>query len=520
MSGQPSEVQEGHASESAPFFIEPADLSDFRRAIAEIVRAGYSEIPVRNRLGLADLTELRWKAVPIYRDERLVERDALAVAIELFLLQASVPETDIEPLLSAGSVAVLLKTGILSIHRAGFVQARASLFPVGQRLIFSDHAWHKLPNPGYAVAPSDQVMFVGNDSRWLARATTRRHVRSSLDLCTGSGIHAILAAPHSQHVFAVDINPRAVRCARFNAQVSSADNVEVVAGDLFEPVGSGRFDLITANPPFVPSPADELMFRDGGRSGEAIQQRIVAGLPRHLAPGGIAQMVTELGEREDEPIVQRVRQWLDGAPMDIHILRLRTYSASYYAIGHANSDGGYGPYLESVRAWAGNLRAHGYARIVSVLMAFEWSDPAAGPPWDRVEESQPPRREAGNEVEAVFSRERAARRRNRGGTLEGGWVRLNGAVALTESRVIGAQMRGGVRATLLGQAFTVEHELNAVEVYLVRRLEKPAAVSELLTAANGSASDENAILAAIDSLQRHGLVHVMEIAQGSREGPS
>jgi len=81
-------------------------------------------------------------------------------------------------------------------------------------------------------------------------------------------------------------------------------------------------------------------------------------------------------------------------------------------------------------------------------------------------------------------------------------------------------MRGGVRATLLGQAFTVEHELNAVEVYLVRRLEKPAAVSELLTAANGSASDENAILAAIDSLQRHGLVHVMEIAQGSREGPS
>ena len=54
----------------------------------------------------------------------------------------------------------------------------------------------------------------------------RRRVRRTLDLCTGSGIHALLAAAHSERVLAVDINPRAAQCARCNAQVAGAKNIE------------------------------------------------------------------------------------------------------------------------------------------------------------------------------------------------------------------------------------------------------------------------------------------------------
>ena len=140
-------------------------------------------------------------------------------------------------------------------------------------------------------------MGIGRDSRLLARCTTPRTFRSALDLCTGSGIQALLASAHAQQVLAVDISPRAARCARFNAQASGATNVDVVVGDLFNAARGESFDLITANPPFVPSPLDTLRFRDGGRSGEDVQKRIVAGLPHHLAPGGMAQIVTELGER-------------------------------------------------------------------------------------------------------------------------------------------------------------------------------------------------------------------------------
>jgi protein-L-isoaspartate O-methyltransferase len=505
----PLDLQAGPATEPAVFDIDQVDLPAFRKAVAEIAKTGLSETVARDRLGLSDIADLQWKSLPMYRQERLLECDALAVAIDLFLLQGTVPARELDRLFSKPSQDVLLRTGLLAIDASGFTRARASLYPVADRLIFSDHAWHKLPHPGYKTVPSDQVMFVGKDSRWLARATVRRPVRTALDLCTGSGVQAILAAPHCERVLAVDVNPRAARCARFNTQVSGASNVEVILGDLFDAVNpTERFDLITANPPFVPSPVDELQFRDGGRSGEAIQRRIVAGLPRYLAPGGMAQMVTEVGEREDEPIVNRVRQWLEGAPLDIHILRLRVHTAADYAIGHGSGDGDFGFYLDSVGAWADNLRAQGYVRIVSALIAFQWSDPALGPPWDRVDESQPPKREAGPEVEAVFCAERTARQPNRGEALDRSSVRRAGPVALQESQVLGAQIHTPARATLLGQALSVEHQLDPVEREILRRLEKTVAVSELLAVAGGSSAAENTIRSAIESLLRRGLVTV------------
>jgi len=495
------------AAAPAAFVIDSADLSQLRQAIQEIASAGYSEIAVRDRLGVADIAELRWKARPIYQAERLRERDPLAVAIDLFLLQGVVPPAEFERLLSAPGRDVLLRAGLVATDEGGQARANASLFPVGERLIFSDHAWHKLPHPGYRIVPPDQVMYVGNDSRWLARATVRRPSRASLDLCTGSGVQALLAAEHSASVVAVDINPRATRCTRFNAQVSGASNVEVVVGDLFEPLGAGEtFDLITANPPFVPSPVDEFRFRDGGRSGEEVQQRIVAGLPRYLAPGGLAQIVTELGEREGEPIVQRVRHWLAGAPMDIHILRLRVQSAENYAIGHATGDGDFGVYLESVRAWADNLRAHRYARVVSVLIAFAWSDPAAGPPWDRVDESQPPKREAGAEVEALFCRERAAR--IGGVNPDECWISRAGPVALFESRILGEPVCAPARATLLGQALAIEHSLDSLECEILYGLENPVTVSGLLALARERGIGEDAVRAVLHSIERRGLVNV------------
>lgn len=474
------------------FQIDTSAIPGIRVAIAQIARAGYWEAAVRERLGFTDITELKWKGLPIYRAERLATRDAQAIAMELFLLQGHVEASQLGLLLSPASVDALVRVGLLTIDSAKRVRASASLFPVADRLIFSDHAWHKLPHPGYTTVPRDQVMFVGDDSRWLARATVRRKIRSSLDLCTGSGVQAILAAAHSDRVLAVDVNPRAVDCARLNAIVSGASNMEVAAGDLFEPAGAGaRFDLITANPPFVVSPVDEILFRDGGPSGEDIQRRIIAGLPDHLAPGGIAQIVTELGEREGEPLIQRVREWLGGAPMDIYMLRMRTYSPGYYAVGHADREGDYGDYLESVGEWAANLRAHGYKQVVSVLIAFQWSDA----PFDRVDDAQPPKRDAGPEIEEVFSRQSCKSALSR--------VQRSGQMVLSDSRVLDSPIPGVARATLLGRAITVEHTLNPVEREILVRLEKPvdaADLPELLKL------DREVVFEALDSLRRSGLI--------------
>jgi methylase of polypeptide subunit release factors len=491
---------------STSFTINAGDVPGLRQVLRQLARIGFGEAPVRERLALADLTDLRWRALPIYRQEKLTVRDPQASAIDLFLLQGAIPRTEFDRLFDPGQQAVLVRAGLLWLDEPGVVYARASLFPVDDRLIFSDHAWPSLPHPGYVEVPPDQVMFVGTDSRWLARATVRRPVGAALDLCTGSGIHALLAAVHSQRVVAVDTNPRAVQCARFNSQASGAGNIEVLLGDLYAPVGSKRFDLITANPPFVPSPRDSLKYRDGGRSGEDVQRRIVAGLPMHLAPGGMAQMVTEFGERGNEPLADRLREWLGGAPMDIHMLRLREHSAADYAIGHADGADSYEAFLNSVHDWAENLRTQGYTRIISVLVAFQWSDLSVGLPWTSTESPQSLHARASTEVAAAFAAERMVRKFNFCELLERSQVRRAGPIALLETRVLGRDLRANSRAELLGKALPILQALDPVEREILVLIQQPMAVSELLALARGLNLAKETILSALGSLIRRRLV--------------
>jgi hypothetical protein len=494
-------------TEAASYCVEPADVPGLRGALSAISGVGYSENRVLERLGLEDLGDLQWRALPIYRAQRLAARDRLALAIDLFLLQGVLPADELGEWLAAPQRDALVRAGLLAVDERGRGRARASLFPVGGRLIFSDHAWPELPHPGQATVPYDYVMWVGLDSRHLARCTSRRPVGTALDLCTGSGIHALLASVHAEHVIAVDINPRAVLCTRFNGLASGITNLEVVAGDLYEAVRGQRFDLITANPPFVPSPLNSLGFRDGGRSGEEILKRIVAGLPDHLAPGGMAQVITELGERENEPLVDRLREWLGGAAMDIHVLRLSEHTATKYAIGHAKGNE-YQVFLDSVDEWAGNLRVQGYVRVVSVVISFEWSDASCGTPWERVDQSPPPRRAAGEEIDAAFLAERAARHVDCEQVLRDSRACRAGPIALLDARVLGNDLRAKARATLLGRALTIEHHLDPVEREMLVRMEGRVPVTGLLAAFRDLGVAEPSVIEAARSLLRRGLIRI------------
>jgi release factor glutamine methyltransferase len=69
-----------------------------------------------------------------------------------------------------------------------------------------------------------------------------------LDLGTGSGVNAILAASKAADTVATDVNPHAVACARDNARLNGV-TLDVVESDVFEHV-QGRFDLIIFDPPY------------------------------------------------------------------------------------------------------------------------------------------------------------------------------------------------------------------------------------------------------------------------------
>lgn len=114
--------------------------------------------------------------------------------------------------------------------------------------------------------------------------------RAVLDLGTGSGVCALVAARHAARVVAVDISRAAVRCARVNAIANQLEqHVDIRHGDLFSPVAGERFDLVLFNPPFLlGEPRDE---RDCTWRSSNVAVRFAHGLESHLAPGGMALLL-------------------------------------------------------------------------------------------------------------------------------------------------------------------------------------------------------------------------------------
>ena len=195
-------------------------------ALARLAGLGFSEAGVGARLGLEDLGDLQPKALPIYREQCLKGRDPLDSAIDLLLLEGVLGSPELDRLFDPSDQEALIRAGILE-RVGGCARALVSLYPVGRNLIFSDHAWPRPDHDGYVSAKADQVMYVGTDSRWLARATVRRPVAAALDLCCGSGIHALLAAAHADRATAVSLAPQAVPtrcfCRRFHKKAADQE---------------------------------------------------------------------------------------------------------------------------------------------------------------------------------------------------------------------------------------------------------------------------------------------------------
>lgn len=113
---------------------------------------------------------------------------------------------------------------------------------------------------------------------------------SVLDMGTGSGIGAIVAAQWAGRVVAVDINPEAVRCAQINCLLNRVEErVSLRQGDLFGPVAGETFDVILFNPPFFRGRPDN-GFSLAWQS-ESVMERFPAGLKEHLTPAGYALVI-------------------------------------------------------------------------------------------------------------------------------------------------------------------------------------------------------------------------------------
>ncbi|MGP3925726.1 putative protein N(5)-glutamine methyltransferase [Streptomyces sp. 8N616] len=207
---------------------------------------------------------------------------------------------------------LLTTTARTPAELAAMVDRRATGLPLEHVLGWAEFCGLRIAvDPGVFV-PRRRTEFLVRQAAALAppRAVV-------VDLCCGSGAvgAALGAALDRAELYAVDIEPAAVRCARRNVAAAGG---QVYEGDLYEPLPAalrGRVDVLLANVPYVPT--DEIgllppeariheprVALDGGSDGLDVLRRVTAAASLWLAPGG--HLLFETSERQAQQAVATV----------------------------------------------------------------------------------------------------------------------------------------------------------------------------------------------------------------------
>ena len=345
------------------------------RQLGDRLRAvGYGPVTLREHLGIGfpDDVGLLNHAPAVERMR--AARTPIASAIRLFYLESREPQHGVRRLLPSGDQDALRALGLLAARTSG-VQARLRLDAYGSAYLLADRRFAAADGGALRLPAGDMVYPPGSDSALLAEAVPARDGERVLDLCTGSGIQALAVAGRASAVIAVDIGVRAAALARLNAAMNGAVNVEVRSGDLFAPVAGERFDLILANPPFVPAPQRGPAYHSGGPRGDRVLRRVMAGLGAHLREGGRAVVISHLALRRGETVATAMRPWLARFPGRVLALVLETGTPIDLAAAQAlfALDDGFAGYAREVRRWVAYLEHHRIEQVVLLLIAAERS---------------------------------------------------------------------------------------------------------------------------------------------------
>jgi len=343
------------------------------RQLAERLRAiGYGPDALRERLGVGQPDDVGLlNHAPAW--ERLrADRSALCSALRLFYLEGDERLASLRAWLPAREQAALSAARLLAV-RGSAARARLRLDAQGELYILADRRFGAPDQGALGLARGDMVYPPGGDSAILAAAVPVRDGERVLDLCTGSGVQALAVAARAAEVVAVDIGARAAALARLNAAFNAASNIDVRQGDLFAPVRAERFDLVIANPPFVPAPRRGPAYHSGGPRGDRVLRRVVPGLAGHLRPGGRAIIISHLALRQGEDVAGAITPWLRA--FDGRVLALVLEQGTPVDLAAAQAvfalDDGFRAYAAEVRRWVAYLDRQRIARVVLLLIAAE-----------------------------------------------------------------------------------------------------------------------------------------------------
>lgn len=143
------------------------------------------------------------------------------------------------------------------------------------------------------------MVYIGCEAPWLVRLAWKHGPGSgrAADLATGTGIVAVALSSRYATVVAADLLPEAVAFAEITLAINRTDQsaTSAVVADVAAGLERGAFDLVTSNPPWVPTnpqSVENYLYGDGGPTGMELPRRFIAETVDLLAPGGTGIVIT------------------------------------------------------------------------------------------------------------------------------------------------------------------------------------------------------------------------------------
>jgi len=325
-SAEAERVSVEEAPQSGGAKLSAANQGDYRRIRDVLAQANYTEQGVCGVLGIENLSRLREKKLPALL-RRTGGGTPLETLARLFVLGQPAEGNAAQRAIAPMTLDEWREIGLIELQNSlvvASVQLRCC-----QDFVFA----YDFARRGRGGLRQDYVMGVSPSSVVLAGMTVRKKNSATLDLGSGCGIQAILAASHSERVVGIDCNPRAIAVARFNANLNGISNVEFREGDMFEPVRGETFDLIVSNPPFIISPENRHFFLNSGLEGDEICRRIVKAAPQFLNERGYCILNANWAVIENEDWRGRLKGWLEGTHCDGLVITQDTRDLGEYAAG-------------------------------------------------------------------------------------------------------------------------------------------------------------------------------------------
>ncbi len=326
--------------------------------------------------------------------------EAFRTCCRLFILAQPVARADLEAFIPADRLEQLTVLGLLREDARG-LRSIAHLRPVDDLYILSDFE-PLITNHGLLPA---HVLGVGQAPRTLASLTVRNEVDAVLDLGTGSGYQALLAARHARQVLGTDVNPRALAFAEFNRRLNGIENLDLRNGSFFEPLDQRTFDLIVCNPPYLITPGSSIICQETEMDGDQVSEYVVKGVADHLAENGFAMVMANWHHQDAQNWREKPHAWAAATGCDAWVMQIDQGTAFDYAESWICAEGLGGPneYETRLDEWLVYFKQKQIDHISAGVFILRRC--SGREPWLRLDTVQRGAQSCGHQIQRIFKNE-------------------------------------------------------------------------------------------------------------------